>query len=548
MKTKLVLIEKIKESVASVLPVSLIILLLSFTICPLPNAIFISFLFSVFLMIFGMSIFTLGVDKSMTPMGEHVGATMTKSKKIVVVAIVSFLIGTLITASEPDLTVLAGKVPAINSQVFIWTVALGVGIFLVLAVLRIVFAIKLRYMLFVSYGLLFLLAAFSNPSFLAVSFDAGGVTTGPLTVPFIMAMGIGISSITSADANGDSFGLMALCSVGPIIAVLILGLIYGDTSGSANEAPNVLIEFLDSREFGLEFLKVLPHTFVEVALGLFPVVIFFFIYQLFAGRVPKDQVPRLLIGIFYTYTGIVLFLAGANIGFLPVGQYMGQAIAASNLKWLLIPIGMLLGYFIVLAEPAVHVLEKQVEEVTAGTISKKMLSVAMSIAVAIAVGLALIRALTGISVLWFVCFGYAIALLLSFVVPDVFTSIAFDSGGVASGAMTSTFLMPLALGATYALGGNIMTDAFGVIAMVAMLPPITVQILGLIYRIKLSLNKEETIELADTETFEVIDLEPVIVYEIQDLPSGETVEIPIYKEPQPSEEYPDIIEFTLPFN
>ncbi len=547
MKTKIVLIEKIKESVTSVLPVSLIILLLSFTICPLPNAIFISFIFSVFLMIFGMSIFTLGVDKSMTPMGEHVGATMTKSKKIAVVAVVSFLIGTLITASEPDLTVLAGKVPAINAQVFIWTVALGVGIFLVLAVLRIVFAIKLRYMLFISYGLLFLLAAFSNPAFLAVSFDAGGVTTGPLTVPFIMAMGVGISSITSADEDGDSFGLMALCSVGPIIAVLILGLIYGDV-GDGSGTPDALIEFLDSREFGIEFLHILPHSFKEVALGLFPVVIFFFVYQLFAGRVPKDQVPRLLIGVFYTYIGIVLFLAGANIGFLPVGQYMGQAIAASNLKWLLIPIGMLLGYFIVLAEPAVHVLEKQVEEVTAGTISKKMLSVAMSIAVAIAVGLAMIRALTGISVLWFVCFGYAVALLLSFVVPDVFTSIAFDSGGVASGAMTSTFLMPLALGATYAVGGNIMTDAFGVIAMVAMLPPITVQILGLIYRIKMSLDKEEeTLERADTETFEVIDLEPVIVYEMQELPSGETVEIPVYKEPKPSEEYPEIIEFNLPF-
>ena len=541
------MIEKIKESVASVLPVSLIILLISFTICPLPNAIFISFLFSVMLMIFGMGLFTLGVDKSMTPMGEHVGSTMTKSKKITVVAIVSFLIGTLITASEPDLTVLAGKVPAINDQVFIWTVALGVGIFLVLAVLRIVFAIKLRHMLFVSYGLLFLLAAFSNPAFLSVAFDAGGVTTGPLTVPFIMAMGVGISSITSSDESGDSFGLMALCSVGPIIAVLILGLLYGDTSGGS-EAPEALIEFANSREFGLEFVHLLPHTFMEVALALFPVVIFFFIYQLFAGRVPKDQVPRLLVGVLYTYVGIVIFLTGANIGFLPVGQYIGQSIASSNLKWFLIPIGMLLGYFIVLAEPAVHVLEKQVEEVTSGTISKKMLSFAMSIAVAIAVGLAMIRALTGISVLWFVCFGYALALLLSFVVPDIFTSIAFDSGGVASGAMTSTFLMPLALGATYAVGGNIMQDAFGVIAMVAMLPPITVQILGLIYRIKLSLDKkDEAIVSADTGTFEIIDMEPVVIAEEPVVvPPHETVEVPVYKEPQTSEDYPEIIEFTLP--
>ncbi len=541
MKTKTILMEKIKESLASVLPVSLIIILISFTICPLPNAIFISFIFSVFMMIFGLGLFTLGVDMSMMPMGEHVGATMTKSKKVSVVALVSFIIGTLITASEPDLTVLAEAIPSIDAQVFIWTVALGVGIFLVLAVLRIVFAIKLRYMLFVSYGIIFLLTAFVSPSFRAISFDAGGVTTGPLTVPFIMAMGLGISAIT-ADESGDSFGLMALCSAGPIIAILVLGLVYNVDGGSY--VKDELIHFVDSREFGLEFLSTLPHLMAEVTMGLFPVVIFFFVYQLFAGRVPKDQILRLLIGVLYTYVGIVFFLTGANMGFLPVGQYVGEAIASTNMKWILIPIGMLLGYFIVLAEPAVHVLEKQVEEVTAGSISKKMLSFAMSVAVAIAVGLAMIRALTGISVLWFVGIGYALALALSFVVPDIFTSIAFDSGGVASGAMTSTFLMPLALGATYAVGGNIMTDAFGVIAMVALLPPITVQILGLIYRIKLKIADQEEEEALEPSA-DVIELEPVYA-EAVELPAHLTLEMPICKEPAPAEDYPDIIEFDIP--
>ena len=539
MKTKTILLEKIKESVASVLPVSLIILLISFTICPLPNAIFIAFIFSVFMMIFGMGLFTLGVDMSMMPMGEHVGSTMTKSKKISVVALISFAIGTLITASEPDLTVLADAVPSIDAQVFIWTVALGVGLFLVLAVVRIVFAIKLRYLLFISYGIIFLLAALVSPSFRAISFDAGGVTTGPLTVPFIMAMGIGISSIT-ADESGDSFGLMALCSAGPIIAILVLGLVYHVDGGTY--VKDELVHFVDSREFGLEFLSTLPHLMLEVSLGLFPVVIFFFIYQLIAGRVPKDQIPRLLVGVSYTYIGIVFFLTGANMGFLPVGQYMGESIASTNMKWLLIPIGMLLGYFIVLAEPAVHVLEKQVEEVTAGTITKKMLSFAMSVAVAIAVGIAMLRALTGISVLWFVGIGYALALSLSFVVPDIFTSIAFDSGGVASGAMTSTFLMPLALGATYAVGGNIMTDAFGVIAMVALLPPITVQILGLIYQIKLKLADKE--DAAEKSSDDVIELNPVYA-QIVELPAHLTVEMPIYKDPEPVEDYPDIIEFNI---
>ncbi|MBR6743911.1 MAG: DUF1538 domain-containing protein [Clostridia bacterium] len=543
MKTKTILMEKIKESVASVLPVSLIIFLLSFTICPLPNAVFISFIFSVFIMIFGMALFTLGVDKSMTPMGEHVGATMTKTKKVWIVALVSFFIGTLITASEPDLTVLAQKISAIDSQAFIWTVALGVGIFLVLAVFRIVFKIKLRYVLFISYGLVFLLAAFSSPSFLAIAFDAGGVTTGPLTVPFIMAMGVGISSISS-DESDDSFGLMALCSVGPILAILVLGLIYD--VGDVTQGKDALVDFLNSREFGMEFITALPHQLLEVAKGLFPVVIFFFIYQLIAGRVPKDQVLRLLIGVLYTYIGIVLFLTGANMGFLPVGQYMGETIAASPLKWILIPIGMLLGYFIVLAEPAIHVLEKQVEEVTAGSIPSRMLKFAMSIAVSIAVGLAMFRVFTGISILWFVGIGYAVALLLSFVVPEVFTSIAFDSGGVASGAMTSTFLMPLAIGATFAVGGNIMTDAFGVIAMVALLPPNTVQILCLIYKIKLKIaEKEEALEAA-ANAGEVIELNPVFD-ETVEIPAHVTVEMPVYRDPQTNEEYPDIIEFTLPF-
>ena len=544
MKTKTILLEKIKESVASVLPVSLIILLISFTICPLPNAIFISFIFSIFMMIFGMGLFTLGVDMSMMPMGEHVGSTMTKSKKISIVALVSFAIGTLITASEPDLTVLADAIPSIDAQIFIWTVALGVGLFLVLAVLRIVFAIKLRYLLFISYGLIFLLVFLVSPSFRSISFDAGGVTTGPLTVPFIMAMGVGISSIT-ADESGDSFGLMALCSAGPIIAILILGLVYRVDGG--DYVKDALVDFGNSREFGLEFLETLPHLMLEVTKGLFPVVIFFFLYQLVAGRVPKDQLPRLLIGIAYTYIGIVFFLTGANMGFLPVGQYIGESIASTAMKWLLVPIGMLLGYFIVLAEPAVHVLEKQVEEVTAGSISKKMLSFAMSIAVAIAVGIAMIRAITGIPVLWFVGIGYALALALSFVVPDIFTSIAFDSGGVASGAMTSTFLMPLAIGATSTVGGEIMTDAFGVIAMVALLPPITVQILGLIYQIKLKTAGTKEEAALDPSAAEIIELEPAIYTEIIELPAHLTIEMPIYKDPEPVEEYPDIIEFDISF-
>ncbi len=542
MKTKTVLKEKMKESMASILPVALIILLLSFTVTPLPNAVFISFLFGAFIMIFGMGLFTLGVDKSMTPMGEHVGATITKSKKIWLVIFVSLFVGTLVTASEPDLTVLADAIPAIDTTAFILTVSVGVGVFLVIAVLRIIFAIKLRYLLFISYGVIFLMTIFVAPDFLSVAFDAGGVTTGPLTVPFIMAMGVGISAIVAdSSKSGDSFGLMALCSAGPIIAVLVLGLVYNANAGEYS--PDVIVSFDNSREFGEVLLHEIPHKIVEVAKGLFPVVIFFFIFQTIFNRLPPDQIIKLAVGVIYTYVGIILFLTGVSVGFLPVGSFIGQSLGATEYKWLLIPIGMLLGYFIVMAEPAVHVLEKQVEEVTAGTIPKKMLSVGMSIGVSIAVGLAMFRALTGLSILWFVGIGYALALGLSFIVPEFFTSIAFDSGGVASGAMTSTFLMPLAVGATYAVGGNLMTDAFGVIAMVALLPPITIQILGLIYQIKTKRAKK-IVEPLDPEPAEIIELDaPDVQASYVSDQSNESVSVQgIVRHTDDS----DIIEFNLP--
>lgn len=535
MRQKTILAEKVRESLSSVLPVSLIVLALALTICPLPNSVFLSFLFGAFLMVFGMGLFTLGVDLSMTPMGEYVGTNMTRSRKIWLICLLSFLVGTMITVSEPDLQVLAANVPSIDTTTFILTVAIGVGIFLVLAILRSVFAVKLRHLLFVSYGIIFLLAAFVSPDFWAVAFDAGGVTTGPMTVPFIMAMGVGIAAITAEKAGGsDSFGLMALCSAGPIIAILILGLIYRVSAG--DYVPEALASFETSRGFGLHFLSAVPGQMLEVAKGLLPIVIFFFLYQAITRPLGKESIYKLLIGVAYTYAGIVLFLTGVNTGFLPVGRYIGETLGAASYAWLLIPLGMLLGYFIVAAEPAVHVLEKQVEDATDGAIPSKMLKTAISIGVALAVGIAMLRVLTGISVMWFVGVGYALSLSLSFFVPEVFTSIAFDSGGVASGAMSSAFLMPLAVGASYARGGNIMTDAFGVIAMVAMFPPITIQVLGVVYRFKRAASAETAME-ADTAPIDFP--EPI--------PAAQTEAFPVQTPAggAPAVEYPDIIEFDL---
>ncbi len=495
-----ILRDKIHEALVSVLPVTAVVLVLSLTIAPLSLSSFLSFLFGSVFLVVGMGLFSLGADTAMMPMGEYVGTNMTRSKKIWQVIFLSFLVGILITVSEPDLQVLSQYAPSIDTTVLIWSVALGVGAFLVLAMLRILFAVKLRYLLLVSYAVIFVMAIFVSPDFWPIAFDAGGVTTGPMTVPFIMALGLGVAAIRSDKGDSaDSFGLIALCSVGPILAVLVLGLLF--------EPQGDYVEFIpqhaaNSQELGLSFFVAIPHYLVEVAKALLPITAFFFLYQLIANRLPLKQLYKILVGVAYTFVGLTLFLTGVNIGFMPAGHTLGGFLAASDLRWLMIPIGAIIGYYIVAAEPAVQVLQKQVEDITAGAIPRRALGMTLGIGVAISVSLAMIRVLTGVSVMYFLVPGYLIALSLSFVVPDIFTSIAFDSGGVASGPMTATFLLPFAMGACDALGGNIVTDAFGVVAMVAMTPLIAIQILGLVYQLKLKGNRQE---IAVEEDLEIID-------------------------------------------
>lgn len=481
--TRTILKDKIRESLSSVLPVTGIVMLLCFTIAPIPNEAMLAFLFGAVMLIFGMGLFTLGADTAMSPIGEYVGSSITRSKRLWFIIGVALFVGIMITVSEPDLQVLAEQVPTIPNMTLILAVGLGVGVFLVIAMLRTFFRIKLAYLLLAFYAVCFGLAAFAPADFLAVSFDSGGVTTGPMTVPFIMALGVGVASIRSdKHAEDDSFGLIALCSIGPILAVLILGLVYrpGDSTYSAVDA----IAAGDSRELIGLFVKAIPHYMKEVLVSLAPIVLFFLIFQFFAGRIGGKQLAKIGIGVGYTYAGLVLFLTGVNVGFMPAGHYLGQLLGGMRMNWMIIPLGMVIGYFIVKAEPAVHVLTEQVDRITSGTISPKLLMQTLSIGVAISVGMAMTRVLTGISILWFLIPGYAIALLLTFYVPPIFTAIAFDSGGVASGPMTATFLLPFAMGACGAVGGNIITDAFGIVAMVAMTPLIAIQVLGLVYRIK----------------------------------------------------------------
>ena len=509
-KLKEKLQEKLNETLKAVLPIIAIVLFLCFTIAPLEPGILLAFLLGAVLLITGMMFFTLGAEMSMTPIGENVGTCMTQTKKLWLMILLTFVLGFVVTISEPDLQVLAEQVPAVPNMVLVLAVAFGVGLFLVAALLRMLFNISLAYMLIGLYVIVFLLAYFAPGDFIAVAFDAGGVTTGPMTVPFIMAFGIGISAIRSDErAEDDSFGLVALSSVGPILSVLVLSLIY--RPDSVEYVPDSIPDISDSVELWKLFAEELPAYMREMAVSLMPIIVFFVIFQLVFRRMQKRMLIKTAVGMIYTYVGLVLFLTGVNTGFMPAGNYLGQVLSDNPYKWVIVPIGMVIGYFIVRAEPAVFVLTKQVEDITSGTISAGAMSLSLSIGVAVSLGLAMIRVLTGISIFWFVIPGYAVALILSFFVPKIFTAIAFDSGGVASGPMTATFLLPFAMGACVSVGGNIVTDAFGVVAMVAMTPLITIQILGLVYQINSRhLERMEaekgTVGFADLPDDEIIEL------------------------------------------
>ena len=503
MPSKTILREKINESISSVLPIAVIVALMCLSFVPVTTDLMLAFLLGTIMLIVGMGLFTLGAEASMTQIGNHIGAKMTKSRRLWLILVLSFVLGIAITVAEPDLQVLASNVPHINTTVLIITVSVGVGLFLVICMLRILLGIQLRWVLLGCYVIVFALAAFSDAGFLSVAFDSGGVTTGPMTVPFIMALGVGVASIRSdKNAEADSFGLVALCSIGPILAVMILGFFYEMEDGTV--AASVIQSYADTVALGGGYVKAIPHYMYEVATALAPIVVFFLLFQVFSLKLRKLPFLKIVIGLVYTYVGLVLFLVGVNVGFSSLGTVLGASLA-DKAAWLLVPVAMLMGWFIISAEPAVHVLNKQVEEISAGAVSEKAMGLSLSIAIALATGLAMVRVLTGISILWFVVPGYVIALAMSFFVPPIFTAIAFDSGGVASGPMTATFMLPFAMGACEAVGGNVITDAFGLVSLVAMMPLITVQVMGAVYLVRSKRTQEvfDVTQLADDEIIEL---------------------------------------------
>lgn len=471
---------KIREALVSVLPITLLVYLVAL----LPGFSFnyteiISFTMGAVLLIVGIGFFNLGADIAMTPMGVHVGAGLSRQKTIGWLLGICFVLGMLITIAEPDLQVLANQVSSVmNGKLLIYTVGFGVGAFLIVAILRIIFRRRLSSILMLFYMLLFALALIlsinGNINLLPMAFDSGGVTTGPITVPFIMALGVGISSVLgNRRSQENSFGLVSLCSIGPILAVLVLGIFarndmsYTVNYGSVSE--NVLGAYL----------KNAASVAKEVAIALGLIVFFFLLCQVIFLKLKKKKLLRISVGVISTYIGLVMFLTGVNVGYMPIGYKMGSQLASLH-PAILVGVGLLMGILVVLAEPAIHVLNSQVEEVTGGAVKKKSMMIGLCAGVGAAIALSVIRIIFDFSLIYYIIPGYFISLALSLFVPPVYTAIAFDSGGVASGPMTSGFILPFAIGICVSLQGesSVLSDGFGVVALVAMAPLITIQLLG----------------------------------------------------------------------
>ena len=497
--------EKLSEVVKAIVPIVAIVLILSVTIVPMPTHVVMVFFYGCILLMIGMVFFTIGSEQAMEPMGKQVGARITKTRKLYLILPLGLLLGFMITISEPDLQVLANQVQSIPNSVLIMSVSGGVAFFLVMALVRMVVGIPLQRMLLVFYVIAFVLAYYTPRDFLAVAFDSGGVTTGPMTVPFIMALGVGVAAVRSktgkngkiASSAEDSFGLTGIASIGPVLAVIVYGIILHNAGSSGADSASSASHGLTGHGIFV-FLNLLPSIFKEVLAALAPLAAMAVIFQIFLLKMPPMQVVRMVRGFVLSFVGLVLFLCGAHGGFMPAGEALGKVLGAASLQgtfWtaLLVAVGVIFGAIVVCAEPAVWVLTDQVESISGGTIKRRVMLGALSMGVALSIGISMLRVLFGFS-LWYILIpGYALALVLSFIAPKLFTAIAFDSGGVASGPMTSTFILSFTLGSSQASGGNPSVDAFGVIALVAMTPLIAIQVLGILFKIKS--NRAEKVKI-----------------------------------------------------
>jgi len=488
--------EKVSESMLAVLPICVMILLLHFTIAPLKSELLAMMFVGMAMLFVGMILFSIGVELSLLPIGEHVGSALIASRKLPLIIVVLFIFGFVVTAAEPDLFVLAHQVGSIPDLTLIIGISVGVGLFLILAVLRILFRWRLGRVLAIIYPLAFCIAIFAS-DYLAIAVDAAAVTTGPVTVPFLLAIGGGFAAATSGrNAEEDNFGISSICSVGPIMTVLIMGMFFVPTDTQYLGQPEIAGE--GARTVFAIFADGLWHSLKDVIMITIPIVSIFLLFQVVKLKLSKTELMKIFVGIIYLMIGLTVFLAGVNNGFMPAATAFGEAIGALEYNWIVIPIAFVIGAGVLLAEPTAYVLVKRVVDITNGAISRSMMLFGMATGVGIAMSLAMVRVLTGMSIWWLLIPGYAISLTLTFIVPNIFVGIGFDAGEVATGAMSAAFVLPFALG----FGKLTSVDAFGIVGLSTMLPPIVVQSIGLLYNFKLKRARKRAAKIAEDDLLE----------------------------------------------
>ncbi len=483
------LVLKFKEVLYSVLPITILVLILNFTLTPLESPLIIRFLIGAVLIIFGLTIFLLGVDTGITPIGTAMGSTIVKSNKVWIVTTAGLLLGFFISIAEPDLHILAGQIDYVTSGLIakssiIVVVSIGIGVMISLGLNRIIYDFPLSKIFFILYGVIFILTPFTSREFLAIAFDSAGAATGALTVPFILALALGVSIImkNGKSSEENSFGLVGIAFAGPIISIILMSIIINAeiiTSGlGLNEAMYTTI-------LG-PFIEKLPATALEVSIALVPILFVFLVFQKVSFKLSRSTVLKIVFGMLFAFLGLTMFLLGVNAGFMEVGSIVGYKLASMENKIYIVIIGFILGMVTVLAEPAVHVLTHQIEDVTSGYVKRRVVLIALSLGIATAVALSIIRILIPEIQLWhYLIPGYIISIVMAHFVPELFVGIAFDSGAVASGPMSATFIMAFAQGAAEAIEhANVLIDGFGMIAMVAMAPVIALEVLGFIFKAK----------------------------------------------------------------
>lgn len=482
------ILKKVKETFSSIFPIMVIVTVLSLTVAPIEKGLLFSFLAGGVLLILGLTSFLTGVQMGVEPLGQKMGAVLTARRNLFLLLSVTFVTGFFVTVAEPVVQVFSAQVKDVYSKInfvaFISSISVGIGLFLVVGLLRTVLSLSTKWIMFFFYSLLFVLSIFLPNDFVSVVFDTGGATTGPMTVPFILAMGIGVASVRSSDHDeerDDQFGLSGITVIGPILAVSLYAL-FAKGKGALNVED---ASFLDAGEYGIKvFFSLILPSIKDALMSIFSLAVLLVIFQLWLFKLPLRQFLKMVVGLLWGFIGLVIFFVGVNGGFFPAGIELGLILgkkAALSFFWkaFLVITALTLGAVVVCAEPSVWVLTEQVEELSGGTIRRRLMLIFMASGVAVAIAIAILRSIFGFPMLYILIAGYGIALILMLFCPNLFTSIAFDSGGSASGPIASTFILPFTMGVASSLGTG--EDSFGVLALITMAPPIMIQILGIFY-------------------------------------------------------------------